>query len=113
MTRIELKALSVNEAWRGRRFKTDAYKKYEQNLTLMLPKNIVIPEPPFVINLKFGFSSAASDWDNCIKTTQDILAKKYKFNDKLIRKGIVETEIVPKGKEYLEFKIETLKKIEK
>ena len=109
MTRIEIKPLSVNEAWKGRRFKTDAYKKYERNLTLMLPKKVTIPEPPFVIMLKFGFSSSASDWDNCIKTTQDILAKKYKFNDKLIRKGIVETEIVPKGKEYLEFKIETLK----
>lgn len=109
MTRIELKPLSVNEAWKGRRFKTDAYKKYERNLTFILPKKLIIPEPPFVITLKFGFSSASSDWDNCIKTTQDILAKKYKFNDKLIRRGIVDTEIVPKGKEYLEFKIETLK----
>lgn len=108
MTRIELKPLSVNEAWKGRRFKTEDYKKYERNLLLMLPKKLEIPEPPFLITFKFGFSSSASDWDNCIKTTQDVLAKKYKFNDKLIRKGIVETEIVPKGKEYLEFKIETL-----
>lgn len=109
MIRIELKPLSVNEAWKGRRFKTDAYKKYEQNLSSMLPIKTIIPAPPFLITLKFGFSSASSDWDNCIKTTQDVLAKKYKFNDRLIRKGIVETEIVPKGKEYLEFKIETLK----
>ncbi|WP_283687571.1 hypothetical protein [Dysgonomonas sp. Marseille-Q5470] len=50
-----------------------------------------------------------SDWDNPVKPTQDILSKKYRFNDKLIRKAIVETEIIKKGKEYIEFEIRTIK----
>lgn len=72
-----------------------------------LPK-IIIPEPPFEIYFKFGFSSKASDWDNPIKPIQDILSKKYGFNDKLIRRAVVETEIVKKGKEYFEFELKRL-----
>lgn len=104
MEKIEIKPLSVNGAWKGKRYKTDAYKKYERDLMFILPK-IVIPPPPYEIYFKFGFSSIASDWDNCIKTTQDILAKKYKFNDKLIKRGIVETEYVKKGFEFFKFEI--------
>jgi len=74
---------------------------------MLLPR-IVLPPPPYKITLMFGFSSSSSDWDNCIKTTQDCLADKYQFNDKLIRRGVVDCEIVPKGMEYFSFKIETL-----
>ena len=73
----------------------------------LLPK-ITMPDPPFEIYFKFGFSSNCSDWDNCIKTTQDILAKKYGFNDKLIRRGVVDIDMVDKGKEYFEFEIKGL-----
>lgn len=107
-TRINLKPMSVNDAWKGRRFKSDNYKEYEAIVLRMLPE-IDLPKPPYAIHFKFGFSSTASDWDNCIKPTQDVIAKRYNFNDKHIRKGIVETEIVKKGKEYFEFKIENLK----
>lgn len=107
MTRIQIKPLSVNKAWQGRRFKTPEYKEYQKHLTLMLPR-LKIPVPPYEIYFKFGMSSLSSDWDNCIKTTQDILAKKYKFNDKLIRRGVVEIESVPKGKEFIEFELKTL-----
>jgi hypothetical protein len=59
--------------------------------------------------LRFGFSNRLSDWDNPVKPVQDILSKKYGFNDKLIRRAVVETEIVRKGAEYVEFEIQTLK----
>lgn len=110
MTRIEIKPLSVNDAWKGRRYKTDEYKQYQNTLLWLLPK-IKLPPPPYELHFKFGFSSSASDWDNPIKPTQDILSKRYGFNDKLIRKAVVETEIVPKGKEYIEFEFLTLKDI--
>lgn len=109
MIKIPIKPLSVNQCWKGQRFKTKAYSLYERNLTLILPKTILIPEPPFVLTLEFGFSSSASDWDNPIKPFQDILSKKYKFNDKLIKKGIVSVENVKKGQEYVKFKLESLK----
>ncbi len=108
VTRINIKPLSVNEAWQGRRFKTDKYIAYCKLVTYMLPK-IDIPEAPFEVFYNFGFSSASSDWDNPIKPIQDILAKKYVFNDKLIKRAVVETEQVKKGQEYFEFEIKTLK----
>lgn len=74
----------------------------------MLPKHIELPEPPYRIYLKFGFSSALSDWDNSIKNFQDLVSEKYGFNDRLIRAGVVETEQVKKGYEYIEFKITNL-----
>ena len=57
------------------------------------------------IVLKFGFSSKLADWDNPIKPFQDILQKKYKFNDSQIYKAIVIKEIVKKGNEFIEFEI--------
>lgn len=107
MARINIKPLSVNEAWKGKRFKTDKYKEYQKTLLWLLPK-MKIPSPPYEIYFKFGFSSSLSDWDNPVKVTQDVLSKKYKFDDKLIRRAIIETEIVKKGKEYIEFEIRTL-----
>lgn len=107
MIRVNVKPLSVNEAWKGRRYKTDAYKNYQNTLLWLLPR-LKIPKPPYEIHFRFGFSSTLSDWDNPVKPTQDILSKKYGFDDKLIRKAIVETEIVKRGKEYIEFALKTL-----
>lgn len=104
---INIKPLSVNQAWQGRRFKSPKYKYYEENLLKVLPP-MDIPNPPYEIYFRFGFSSKSSDWDNACKSTQDIIAKKYKFNDKLIKRAIIDVDYVPKGEEYLEFKIKTL-----
>lgn len=107
--RVNVKPLSVNDAWQGKRYRSKKYDSFELLVKSHLPPKIELPEPPYTIHLKFGFSSAASDWDNPIKPTQDIIAKKYGFNDKLIGKGIVETEQVPKGSEYFEFELLTFK----
>jgi hypothetical protein len=109
MIEIKIKPMSVNQVWQGKRFRTTAYDNYEKALMYMLPKKLILPEPPFLIELEFGFSSAASDWDNPIKPFQDVLAKKYKFNDKLIKKGIVTIQKVKKGQEFIRFSIENLK----
>lgn len=109
MIKINLKPLSVNAAYRGRRYRTNEYIEYERTLMYLLPK-IELPKPPFEIYFKFGFSSAASDWDNPCKVLQDILSKKYGFNDKLIKRGVVETEQVKKGNEYFVFEIKSYQK---
>ena len=57
--------------------------------------------------LKFGFSSKLADWDNPVKPFQDILQKRYNFDDRDIFKATVEKEIVKKGNEFIEFKILT------
>lgn len=109
MTRLPIKPLSVNDAWKGRRYKTDKYRAYEMELLYRLPK-IVLPPPPYEVTYRFGFSSASSDNDNPVKLFQDILSKKYKFNDNLIKRTIIESDYVKKGQEFVEFSIKTLTK---
>ena len=104
----QIKPLSVNEAWQGKRFKTDSYKAYERVLLSVLP-DVELPDPPYEIYFKFGFSSPLSDWDNPIKPLQDVLQKRYGFNDKLIKRAIVDVVDVKRGGEFFEFKITTKK----
>ena len=102
--RLDIKPLSVNKAWKGRRFKTDEYKKYERDVCLML-KPIEIPEGPLQISLVFGFSSKLSDFDNPVKPFVDCLQKKYGFNDKMIKKAVIEVVDVDRGCEFIEFEV--------
>ena len=92
-TTIQIKPLSVNKAWQGKRYKTNIYKSYEWALEGHLPKKIDIPEGKLFIKLTFGFTSAGSDWDNPIKPFVDILQKKYNFDDNRIYGGLVLKEI--------------------
>ena len=102
--RINIKPLSVNECWQGKRFKTPKYKSYEIELLYRL-KCLAIPEPPYELNITFGLSNVLSDWDNPVKPFQDILQKKYGFNDKNIFKAVVIKEKVSKGNEFIDFEI--------
>ena len=43
MNKVQIKPLTVNRAWNGRKYKTDEYKSYERELDFLLPK-IDVPE---------------------------------------------------------------------
>ena len=62
-----------------------------------------IPAGYLEINLKWGFSSKGSDFDNPVKCFVDCLQKKYDFNDNRIKRCIIEVEHCKKGDEYIEF----------
>jgi Holliday junction resolvase RusA-like endonuclease len=98
--------MSVNQAWQGRRFRTDTYDKYILDLLSILPE-VTIPEGELVAYYEFGLSSKLADWDNPIKPLQDILQKKYGFDDKRIMEAKVVKIHVAKGQEYLKFAIES------
>lgn len=102
-TTLKIKALSVNQAWRGRKFKTPQYKDYEEITLYLLPNNIVVPRKRLKLNIFVGMSSVLADIDNIAKPFIDILQKKYGFNDKEIYKLIIEKEIVKKKEEYISF----------
>lgn len=106
MIRINYKPLSVNECFKGRRFKTDKYKVYEQNLLFLLPK-LKIPEGKLKITYRFGLSKLA-DIDNPVKNFTDILQKKYGFNDRYVYEMHIYKEDAIKGNEFIEFKIEQI-----
>lgn len=106
MFHLDIKPLSVNKCWQGRRFKTPEYESYEKELLYLLPK-IEIPKDKLQIKIKWGFSSKANDVDNPTKPLLDILQKKYNFNDKMIYKLEIEKIEVKKGQEFIEFLIHT------
>lgn len=104
MIRINVKPLSVNEAFKGRKFRTTKYDTFQKECMWLLPK-IDIGSGKLMLTINFGFSSAGSDIDNSLKQTIDTLSKKYGFNDNKIYRLVVSKEVVPKGKEYFEFEL--------
>lgn len=105
---LPIKPLSVNEAWKGRRFKTDKYKSYEKHCLLLLPKLKIPSDEKLKIQIEYGFSSKGSDLDNPTKSLLDILQKKYDFNDSQVYEIILRKSIVEKGKEFSKIIIEFL-----
>jgi Holliday junction resolvase RusA-like endonuclease len=105
--KLDLKPMSVNVAWQGKRFKSKEYKKYESNALLLLPNN-TMPPPPFRFEITFGLSNKLNDIDNAIKPTLDIMKKKYGFNDKGIYELHVYKQIVAKGQEFTSIKVTTI-----
>lgn len=107
--RVNIKPISVNACWQGRRFKTKAYLAFEKEVMLTL-KPIVLPPAPYYVYYEFGMSNSTSDIDNPLKPIQDILQKKYGFNDKDIMEIHIVKEKVKKGQEYFDFEIRTYHK---
>lgn len=103
--RINIKPMTVNQCWRGgKRFKTDQYKAYIDDVLLQLrPREI--PEGRLNLTIEAGFSNKGADLDNIAKPFIDILQKKYGFNDNRIYKLTLIKEIVKKGEEYIAFQI--------
>lgn len=108
MIKIDIKPLSVNDCWKGERYKTKLYTKYERDSLFLLPAIKDFPNPPYKIEFIFGQSNPAADFDNPVKPLTDILQKKYRFNDKDVYEAIIKKVIVPKGSEYFEFNISTI-----
>lgn len=111
MLNIELKtkALSVNALYRGRRFRTKKYDEYEQEVWFQLPKaNIEVNKgDKLKISYWFGISKL-SDLTNCLKGIEDIISKKYGFNDNQVMETHCYKEVVKKGGEYIKIEVDYL-----
>ena len=103
--KLNEKPLSINEAFQGRRFKTPAYKAYEETILLSMPKGKIDAEQMLRVEFFFGFSNKASDLDNPVKLLLDIAQKKYGFNDKNVFELNVRKCIVKKGDEFIQMGI--------
>jgi len=104
--KINIKPISVNSVWQGRRFKNQEYKRYEKALLLLLPPDLKIPKKrKLEIRIEWGLSSKLADIDNFLKPFIDCLQAKYTFNDRWVYKLVVHKTIVPKGKEYIAFDV--------
>lgn len=103
--KLNEKPLSVNLAWQGKRFKSPAYKSYQEAMLLLMPKAKIDAEQMLRIEFFFGFSNKASDLDNPVKLLLDIAQKKYGFNDKNVFELNVRKCIVKKGQEFIQMGI--------
>lgn len=109
MIKINAKAISVNKAYRGRRYATNDLKDFKMEILWQLPK-MKIPDGKLEVKYIFGCSSKGSDGDNLIKAFQDCLSEFYNFNDNKIYKWIVEKVDVQKGNEFIKFEIKQYEK---
>ena len=99
---LKVKPLSVNQAWKGRRFKTDKYKDYERLVLRELPDLEIVNFTE--LHLTFGMSKL-SDIDNPAKLIIDLLQKKYNVNDRSLMKLVIIKDIVKKGNEYIKINV--------
>jgi Holliday junction resolvase RusA-like endonuclease len=106
LVRINVKPLTVNRAYIGRRWATDELKAYKKELGYLLPK-LEIPKGKLKVRLEFGLSYKGSDIDNCAKAFIDCLQVQYGFNDNRIYKLKMEKVDVKKGEEYIAFYIKS------
>jgi len=104
MITLPIKPLSVNEAYKGRKFRTPALRKYQRDVCLLL-KDLEIPDGPLELHLEFGLSSMGGDTTNPIKVFEDCLQMRYGFNDNRVYRIIAEKRKVAKGAEYIRFEI--------
>ena len=78
---IPLKALSVNRAWQGRRFKSKDYKEFEEAVSYLL-KNAHQIKGTVEMHYTFYIKNyGMTDIDNLIKPIQDIIVKKGYIED--------------------------------
>lgn len=100
---IPIKPLSVNQVWQGRRFKTKAYKQFEQDCGWFIKMPMIKGEVE--IDYKFYIKHfSTSDIDNFIKPFQDILVKNGAIEDdsKIIR---ITAEKIKSNEERIEVEI--------
>ena len=103
---LEIKPLSVNRAWQGRRFSTPEKKQYERVLALLLPR-AVVPGPYYRIDYKFYLVEfKLTDSQNLLKCLTDCLVKRGIIRDD---RYIIEERIrkFPATKNRIEIEIES------
>ena len=87
---IPLKAFSINDAFKGRHFKTKDCKDYEEDFFKVAPRKEMTKG---MVEIEYEFfmkNHASVDYDNLIKVTQDLLVKcLYLEDDRKIYKATV------------------------
>ena len=78
---LDIKPLSVNAAYRCRRFDTAAKKQYDRTLRLMLPKRKIESQYYRVGYQFFLRNFEATDVDNLVKCLQDALVERGIIRD--------------------------------
>lgn len=71
---LGIKPLSVNRLYVGRRYKSDEYQEYEEEVSYLLPRSAKKHlEGPLRLEVTFYVSNMNSDLDNMLKALLDVL----------------------------------------
>ena len=104
---LDIKPISINKAFRGRRFKTQECNDYEDDFMKIAPRQKMIEG---IVEIEYKFytkNHKMADIDNMIKVTQDLLVKcHYIEDDRKIYKLIVYK--IPSDRDYMEIEIKKL-----
>lgn|SRR3990167_6066055 len=77
---LQVKPLSINDAFKGRRFKSREYEAYEKEVYYLLPNGFV--EGEVIVRFDFYLKNYARvDVDNLCKLLLDIITKKGLIED--------------------------------
>jgi Holliday junction resolvase RusA-like endonuclease len=80
LIKIPIKAMSVNKAWQGRRFKTEEYKQYEKDCMWWIKGRKI--EGDVEIHYRFYLKNyTKTDVSNLIKLLEDIIVKQGLIQD--------------------------------
>lgn len=87
---IPIRALSVNEAWAGRRFRSPKYKKFERDFCKLVSFNStpILEGELFVRYVFYIKNYGNADVDNLVKQTNDMLCKRGFLKDDRYIKAI-------------------------
>jgi Holliday junction resolvase RusA-like endonuclease len=106
--KIDCSPLSSNAAWQGRRFKTDAYEQFEKDVSRLLPYSVKNTAEDGLVQITYRFHlkhHKTTDYDNLIKSLQDILVKNGLLkDDRFIYRAVIEK--VPATTDHIEVFIE-------
>ncbi len=79
---LNIKPLSSNVAWQGRRFSTKAKTQFENAMHLLLPTTKVCGLPYYRMAYDFFLVNfSRTDIDNLVKTSQDCLVRRGIISD--------------------------------
>lgn len=104
MNRVQIRPLSVNEAFKGKKYRTDKYNTYKNALQWLLPKDIEVGRGMLRLTMIVGYTSQRSDIDNFVKPFVDVLQQRYGFNDSQIYELVVR-KVVVDSDPYIDFEI--------
>jgi Holliday junction resolvase RusA-like endonuclease len=104
---IDIKALSLNNCYRGRRFSTTAKKQYDRALQLLLPK-VKVEGPRYTVTLRFFLKDCfRGDLDNLAKVLIDNIVKREIISND---RNVVEIHLYKRRapKDRIEIEVESL-----
>lgn len=109
MIRLQLKPVSTNRLYSGRRYLSQEARVFQEQCHLLLlvahqGRPRVVPEGPLEIHFVFGLYRDM-DVTNCVKLVEDIIADFYGFNDARVQGSSQRKVKVGRGEEFIAFSL--------